>query len=142
VFPKTSLNAKDSYLMNRELPAIELHEVLDPAQAVFYAVGKLPGPLEQVAFQQAGGVPEFSRPFSAQYANLTVRQLLNRIAGELGPNYGWTLSGAKNFRIVRFHAALPVPPPARRSNTDLPQRPGSVVSEKAEPVRARGIHGF
>lgn len=106
VYPRRSIGAGDKYFMNRRLAHIEIKESLDPAQAVFQTVSRLPGPLEQIAFMQTGGEVGFPRPWNLSLNGVTVRQAFDEIAEHLGKGYGWTLSGAKNFRVIRFHARL------------------------------------
>jgi len=66
----------------------------------------LPGPREQIAFSQAGGAPEFFKPFTAALHDVSVREAIDEVADHLGRGYGWTLFGAQNFRMIRFHAKL------------------------------------
>ena len=54
----------------------------------------------------------FARPWSARFQNISIREALDQIARQLGPTFGWQLTGAKNFRIITFHQQL-MPKPSR-----------------------------
>ena len=102
VFPKDTVGNR-SYLMNRVLPKLELHGVSSAEEAMFAAVKQLPPPFEQVAFVQAGGVTSLPIAWTVNFDNLTLRQALNLIAGNMAPHGGWVLSGSHEFRAVGFH---------------------------------------
>jgi hypothetical protein len=106
IYPASSSMLGEKYFMNRRLPRSIVAEISDPAEAIFRTVAVLPGPLEQIAFSQSGGAPGFSRPWSLSLDGLTVRQAFDEIAEHLGRGYGWTLGGAREFRVMRFHAKL------------------------------------
>ncbi|HXN24688.1 MAG TPA: hypothetical protein VOA41_18295 [Candidatus Dormibacteraeota bacterium] len=106
VFPQSSLHAGETYLLNRHLSRLEIKNVSDPAQAIFQTVGLLPPPHEQIAFMQTGGSGFYSKSLSITLTDVTVRQAFDEIAEHLGTGHGWTFSGAKNFRMIRFHASL------------------------------------
>jgi hypothetical protein len=108
VFPRMTHSAPSAYLLTRRFTSIEFQNAMDPSTAVFYAVSQLPGPLEQVAFQQSGGAPGFSRPFSGRYSNLTVRQVFNRIAQQLGAELRLDVLWSKEFphsQVPRYACA-------------------------------------
>ena len=129
VYPKASWKSGDAYFLNRQFADIELKEVSDPAQAVFQTVARLPGKLEQVAFIQTGGAPEFPRPWDLKSNDVTVRQAFDEIAMHIGKGHGWSLYGAKESRIIRFHAKILPEPKSGR------QTPGSglVAGEAGTP---------
>jgi hypothetical protein len=110
IVPKAVIASGDQDLLNKKLGPISFEAVSDPSRAVFQAVSQLPGPREQIAYLQAGGPATLAKPWHARFANLTVREAFDEISQALGKNYGWTLSGAKNFRVIRFHAQLTVDP--------------------------------
>jgi hypothetical protein len=109
VYQRTPANAKDTYFVNRVVPNLTADDATDPKDIIFAALKRLPGPLEQIAFLQSGGEFQFAKPWSVSFANLTVREVLDEAAEHVGSGYGWTLSGADNFRVVQFHAKL-LPP--------------------------------
>jgi hypothetical protein len=118
IYPRASLATGDGYFLNRRLSDIQIKEISDPAQAVFQIVAHLPGKLEQVAFIQTGGAPEFPRPWDLKLNDVTVRQAFDEIAVHIGKGHGWALYGAKEFRVVRFHAKLLPEPKSGRQTTD------------------------
>jgi len=114
IYPKASWKSGDAYFLNRQFVDIEIKEISDPAQAVFQTVARLPGKLEQVAFIQTGGAAEFPRPWDLKLNEVTVRQAFDEIAMHIGKGHGWSLYGAKEFRIIRFHAKM-LPEPKSKS---------------------------
>lgn len=110
VFPRSVINDQ-TYVLNRKIEALDLGDAPDANTALFTAVSFLPGPREQIAIKQSGMSLSFSRPWTASFKNITVRELLDKIAEQMGRNYGWQFSGAADFRIVTFHyQLLPRPP--------------------------------
>jgi hypothetical protein len=104
VFPR-SVVADRTYLMNRIVNSLSYDRVSDVEQAVYSAVGQLPLPREQIAVLQSGTLLTLPEPWTATFQNITVRELLDQIMMRLGPQYGWELSGSKDFRLLRFHSA-------------------------------------
>jgi hypothetical protein len=86
--------------------------------AVMKMVDQLPGPREQIAVMQVGMSLNFADPWSTTLKSLTVRQVFDLIARQLGPTYGWQSSGAQDFRIVTFHEGL-LPRPSRNKQKEL-----------------------
>jgi hypothetical protein len=106
IFARDTGYASRSYLFDRKLAKIRYERVKTSDEAVFSTVSQLPGPLEQIAFIQAGGSPKFPKPWTAQYDDISVRQAFNMIARQLGKGWGWTLFGSRDFRVVMFHQRL------------------------------------
>jgi hypothetical protein len=103
VFPRSVL-ADRTYLMNRVVESFSYDRISDVERAVYSAVGKLPLPTEQIAIMQTGAVLVLPEPWTTTFQNITVRELLDRLMIRLGPQYGWELSGSKDFRLLRFHS--------------------------------------
>lgn len=112
VLPRALANDR-SYLFNRTIDNLSFHEARGASDAVMKMVGQLPGPREQLAVLQVGMSFEFARPWTATLKDITVREALDEIAYQLGPSYGWQLSGAQDFRVVTFHEGL-LPKPSHR----------------------------
>lgn len=109
VFPRSVMN-DPTYVLNRKIDVLNLTDTPDVNTALFTAVSFLPGPREQIAIMQSGMSLSFSRPWTASFKNITVRELLDKIAEQMGGNYGWQFGGAADFRIVTFHARLGIMP--------------------------------
>jgi hypothetical protein len=95
-----------SYLLNRRVDLVTFEGVREADDAVMKAVGQLPGPREQIAVLQVGLSLDFASPWSVTFKGVTVREVFDHIAQQLGPSYGWEFSGAQDFRMVTFHEAL------------------------------------
>lgn len=106
------LASDPSYLLNRKVNEVTFQEVQGADNAVMKMVGQLPGPREQIAVLQVGGPVNFAKPWNATLKGVTIREVLNDIAQQLGPTYGWQFSGAQDFRMVTFHEGLS-PRPSR-----------------------------
>jgi hypothetical protein len=105
VYPRNAPEVGNKYFMNRRLSDTTL-EISDPAQAIFRTIAALPGSLEQIAFSQSGALPGFPHPWNFSPEGLTLREAFDEIALHMGTGYGWTLGGANEFRVIRFHARL------------------------------------
>jgi len=116
VFPRGLANDK-AYLFNRKLDILEFKNVPDARTAVFQTVAALPPPKEQIAIMQTGAAVNFARPWSASFKEITVREAFDKIAEQIGRNYGWQFTGAADFRLVVFYARLGTMP------TDNPGHP-------------------
>lgn len=111
VFPRVREN-DSTYLFNRRIPDLEFRNVPDAQQAVFQTVAQLTGAKEQVAIMQTGISAGFPRPWTASFKDITVREAIDKIAQQLGRNYGWQFGGAADFRVITFHERIsPKPPP-------------------------------
>src|SRR6266404_2322478 len=116
VFPRAVENDK-TYLFNRRLDDLELKNVPDAQAAVFQAVAALPPPKEQIAIMQTDTAVNFAHPWTASFKEITVREAFDKIAEQIGRNYGWQFTGAADFRLVVFYARLGTMP------TDNPGQP-------------------
>ena len=122
VYLKSAAAAGNNYLMNRKIPKLEFASVTAPSDLVFKTVSLLPGPLEQVAIQGLGPLGSFERPWTATFTNLSLREVYDEIGEHLCDGCGWTLSGANNFRVVRFQARLvPADPRPAQSPAKNPE---------------------
>lgn len=109
IFPR-SLENDSSYLMNRRIDRVTFKNTPDAQKAVFEAVAQLAGPKEQIAVLQSGLSIAFPHAWTASFKSVTVREVFDRIAQQLGPTYGWQFGGGADFRVVTFHQRLSVKP--------------------------------
>jgi hypothetical protein len=113
--------AKDpQYIFNRKLSEATFQDVKQAPDAVMTMVGQLPGAREQLAVLQEGVPLDFPRPWNTTLKNVTVREIANQIARQLGSSYGWQLSGAADFRMITFHEGL-LPRPSRGKQSPTTQ---------------------
>jgi len=102
VFPR-AVNSDASYFLNRKLERFELKNATDVQNGLLAIVRQLPPPLEQVANAQVGGADPYPpEPWTVTYYNLTVRQVVNRLALHGGPCGTWIFGGSKDFRAFGF----------------------------------------
>jgi hypothetical protein len=102
VFPRAVTN-DDSYLLNRRLERFELKNATDVDKGLFAIPQQLPPPFEQVAHAQAGGGDPYPpEPWTVTFLNLSVRQVVNRLALRGGPCGIWIFGGAADFRSFGF----------------------------------------
>jgi hypothetical protein len=106
VYPQSAAIAGNNYFLNRKVLKFEFTSVTDPSQLILQTASSLPGPLEQIAWRGAGSLGRFESPWTDSFTNLSVREIFDEIAEHLCGGCGWTLTGAKNFRIVQFHGQL------------------------------------
>jgi hypothetical protein len=111
LYPR-SLETDQSYLFNKKISVLNLKDVPDAQDAVFKTVAQLEGPKEQIALMQSGVSIIFSHPWTASFNDITVREVFDKIAQQLGPTYGWQFGGASDFRVLTFHERLSVKPKA------------------------------
>jgi hypothetical protein len=107
------LISDQNYLLNKKVERLMFNGIPDGQEAVFHVVNSLPGPKEQIAVFQPSMSLTFSRPWTAEYTQTTVRELFDKIAQQFGPSYGWQFSGAQDFRTITFHQSIrpKAPPP-------------------------------
>jgi hypothetical protein len=127
VFPRAVVG-DDSYLLNRKLSRFELKNATNVQNGLLAIVRQLPPPLEQIAQAQAGGDDPYPpEPWSITLEDVTVRQVVNKLAAHGGPYGIWIFGGAKDFRAFGFFNTHPSPwlskPP--QSPSSNPSPPGA-----------------
>jgi hypothetical protein len=93
-----------NYFFNRKLSGlkfVDLKSANDLLGQVFRPVAK---PTESVISLSDAG--SFSKPWTATFENITVRDALNRIAENLGAGHGWMVYGNDETRIINFYDLL------------------------------------
>jgi hypothetical protein len=109
VFPRAVVN-DPSYLLNRKLAKFELKNATDVQDGLLAIVHQLPPPIEQVANAQVGGADPYPQePWTVTLENVTVRQVINRLAAHGGPCGIWIFGGANDFRSFGFFNTHPSP---------------------------------
>lgn len=100
VYPKRS-TTDSSYFMNLLIAQISFKDVTDSD----HALGPLDTefPEQQVGYMEMGGDNSYSKPWTATFDNLTVRQFVNRIAEHMGSQTSWIWQGGNNERMFTFH---------------------------------------
>ena len=116
-----ALENDPAYLLNRKIEDLEIKNAPDAQNALFQTIALLEGAKEQIAVMQTGMSLGFASPWTASLKDLTVREALDKIAQQLGRNYGWQFGGAADFRVVTFHERI-CPKPSL-SEHDLSKRP-------------------
>lgn len=102
VFPRDTIS-DSTYLLNRELARFELRNAKDVDEGLLAIFRQLPPPTEQIAEAQAGGGDPYPlQPWTISFENLTVRQVVNRLARHGGPCGTWIFGGAQDFRAFAF----------------------------------------
>jgi hypothetical protein len=105
IFP-SEMRDNPHYFFNRKLPELRFQDIRQSDDAAITIVHQLGDPSEQLYFLGVGGTQSFSRPWTATFHDITVRQGLNRVAQQLGPTYGWQIGGHTGVRLVMFHFKL------------------------------------
>lgn len=100
VFPRATIRDA-SYFLNRKIDKLEFHNISDAYQALTPLARHFPN--EQIAYSHLGGDVSLAPPWTETFQDLTVRQMLNRIAAQLGPFGGWMFYGSKDLRWFNFH---------------------------------------
>lgn len=102
VFPRAIID-DSSYLLNRKLERFELKNATNVENGLLAIVRQLPPPVEQVTHSQVGGADPYPpEPWTVTFQNLTVRQVVNRLALHGGPCGIWIFGGAEDFRSFGF----------------------------------------
>jgi hypothetical protein len=109
IFP-TALESDPNYVLNRRVAVLTFKNVRDAQEAVFEAVDQLSGPKEQIAMLGTGTSATFARPWTATFRDVTIREVFDQIAQQLGPTFGWQFGGAADFRIITFHQRMTARP--------------------------------
>ncbi len=138
VYPRNTSVLGDKYFMNRRL-SDTIVEISDPAEGIFSTTAALAGSLEQIAFSQSGALPGFSRPWSFSSDGRTLREAFDEIALHMGTGYGWTLGGANEFRVIRFHARL-LPGGTPEAKGEAGSQEGSYIQVVSVAVEPHTIH--
>jgi hypothetical protein len=119
VIPR-GLENDPGYVLNRKVDELTFENVRQADDAVMKIVGQLPGPREQIAVLEAGVSLDFARPWTTTFKDVTVREVLDAIAQQFGPSWGWQFSGGQDFRMVTFHESLSVnPSPSKRQQSEI-----------------------
>lgn len=109
VFPKDTAKSP-TYLLNRRLDKFELREATDVDDGLLAIARQLPPPPEQIAHVQLNGNLTYPRePWTVTYQNVSVRQVVNRLAEHGGSCSVWTFGGSKDFRRFAFFNNLRYP---------------------------------
>lgn len=109
IFPK-STSDDPTYLLNRKLQSFELKNATDVQDGLLAIVRQLPPSLEQIAEAQVGGGDPYPpKPWTVTLVNLTVRQVVNRLATHGGPCGTWIFGGSKDFQAFGFFNTHPSP---------------------------------
>ncbi|MGB8474435.1 MAG: hypothetical protein WCE61_10155 [Candidatus Acidiferrum sp.] len=99
-----------THLLNRKLAKFRLSNASDVQKGLFEISRQLPPPFEQLAVAQVGGGDPYPpEPWTVTLSNVTVRQVINRLAAHGGPNGIWIFGGAKDFRAFGFFNTHPSP---------------------------------
>lgn len=108
-FPRAITN-DPTYLLNRRLPKFELKNATDVQNGLLAIHVQLPPPDEQIAQAQVGGDDPYPpEPWTVTLQNVTVRQVVNRLALHGGPYGIWIFGGARDFRSFGFFNTHPSP---------------------------------
>lgn len=109
VFPR-QVEHDPSYPLNRTMSFFEIKDATSASAAALEAASHA-NPPQQIAILTLGNT-DFQRASNLTFANVTLREALNRIAQTLGPTYGWQFSGTEDFHYLAFHDYLiPAPRP-------------------------------
>jgi hypothetical protein len=99
IYPRAT-STDSAYLLNRTLEHISFENVPDPDEALTPIAQQLRD--EQIGYTQTGGDVAYAKPWTASFQNITVRQLINRIAEHIGPQSLWIWQGGKDERMFTF----------------------------------------
>ena len=125
LFSRSVLNDR-TYLLNRTIEMFELEKVTDIQVGLFAIARQLPLPAEHIAHVQIGGDDPYPpEPWTATYRNLTVRQILNRLATHGGPCGTWISGGSRElytFGFFNTHLSSKKPPPGVHKSTQPPPK--------------------
>lgn len=105
IFP-SAMRGDPKYFFNRRLPELNFQNIRQADDAAIIIVDQLGDPSEHLYFLAVGGTQSFSKPWTATFHDITVREGLNRIAKQLGPTYGWQIGGHAGTRLIMFHYKL------------------------------------
>jgi len=90
------------YLLNFRIQRIQLSNIATP-YGVFKPLSKLfPYPPDQVGYLQMNAANLYSEPWTVAFEDLTVRELINRVAEHMGPRTSWVWQGGEGERTFSF----------------------------------------
>lgn len=100
VYPRTTKN-DPSYLFNLRIDRIVVTDIPDPDQGLTPLSKLFPG--QQVGYLGPGlGDNAYTKPWTAVFEGVTVRQFINRIAEHMGPRTSWVWAGGHGERMFTF----------------------------------------
>jgi hypothetical protein len=103
VYPRSS-SLDRNYLLNRRLSKFYVRGITDVEEGLLAIARQLPPPVEQIAHVQVGGDASYpAEPWTASFADLTVRQVVNRLTEHMGPHACWTFDGAGDLGTFAFY---------------------------------------
>jgi len=102
VYPRAVVG-DPAYLLNRRLAQFELQKATRVEEGLLAVARQLPPPFEQVAVVQFSGDDTYPpQPWTISFQQVTVRQVVNRLAAHGGGCGVWTFGGAIDFRRFAF----------------------------------------
>jgi hypothetical protein len=103
VYPVATIGDPE-YLMNRRIAVLRLRSMASPDPGLFAISRALPPGQNQVATAGIGGDDSYPLgPWTVTFRNLTVRQIVNRLAEHMGPRSAWVFYGSQEFRAFFFN---------------------------------------
>lgn len=94
------VKADSSYFLNRRIDQVILREITNPDE-VFTPLHKK-FPKEPMIYMQSGGDISYLKPWTATFRNITVRELINKVAEHIGPRTVWLMYGSKRAPVFTF----------------------------------------
>jgi len=109
-YPRAIVN-DSSYLLNRRFQKFDLKGATEVQDGLLAIARQLSPPtVEQIAQAQLGGDDPYPpEPWTLILENVTVRQVVNRLAAHGGPRGIWIFGGSKDFRAFGFFNTRPSP---------------------------------
>ena len=100
IYPRSTLN-DPAYFFNRRVTVIEFHEVRNADDTLSKIVAPVSSPKETFLTWQS--VRDYSKPWSAKFTDVTVREALNRVVRHLSPTEGWMVFGNPENLVFAIH---------------------------------------
>lgn len=101
VYPRARVDDK-TYLLNHRIQRIQLNNISTP-YGVFKPLSKLfPYPPDQVGYLRMSTANLYSESWTAAFEDLTVRELIDRVAEHIGPRSSWLWQGGEGERAFSF----------------------------------------
>ncbi len=107
-----------NYLFNRILPSLSFVKLLratDGLEPIFKPICKTGESV--ISLTDPGN---FSKPWSAEFQTISVRDALDRLATQLGPGHGWMVYGNHQTKIISFYSSLMTKAEAERKKKGVP----------------------